>query len=254
MYRQVRFKNIVVNYLPVLDGGGARFGQQYLKAVTDRIGVVEHAFEFCAGPGFIGFSLLAHGLCQRLTLADINPVAVRAAETTVRENGLGDRVRVYHSDCLDGIPASEKWDLIVSNPPHVPGDDAGYKKDIRLVDPGMNIHERFYRDVGKFMNPGAHILMQEHSYSAPASLFEPMLAANGFETIDVFRVPLSWMVGFYAGVPYDVLDSVLGPVESYLFGPADRGLAAFDWYRRLKGTRRMNPGTYFLWAKRAANK
>ena len=33
-------------------------------------------------------------------------------------NGLQDRVRVYLSDGLNGIPSSEKWDLVVSNPPH----------------------------------------------------------------------------------------------------------------------------------------
>ena len=115
MYRKMKLKGLEISYLPELDGGGGVFGQQVIKAVADRIGKVEHAYEFCAGPGFIGFSLLAHGLCERLTLADINPVAVRACETTIRENGLGSRVSLYQSDCLDGIPDTERWDFVVRN-------------------------------------------------------------------------------------------------------------------------------------------
>src|ERR1700722_11888610 len=158
MYRKMKLKGLEISYLPELDGGGGVFGQQVIKAVADRIGKVEHAYEFCAGPGFIGFSLLAHGLCERLTLADINPVAVRACETTIRENGLGSRVSLYQSDCLAGIPATERWDFVVSNPPHVPGDEEGYRKDKRLVDPSLSIHQRFYRDIGRFMKPGGSIL------------------------------------------------------------------------------------------------
>src|SRR5579862_3880812 len=72
-YYRVKYRDIVVSYLPELDGGGHTFGQQYLDVVRSKVGPVGHAFEYCAGPGFIGFSLLAHGLCDRLTLADVNP-------------------------------------------------------------------------------------------------------------------------------------------------------------------------------------
>jgi 16S rRNA G1207 methylase RsmC len=39
-------------------------------------------------------------------LADINPEAVEACRLTATQNGLAERVTVYHSDNLDGIPAS----------------------------------------------------------------------------------------------------------------------------------------------------
>jgi tRNA1(Val) A37 N6-methylase TrmN6 len=70
-------------------------------------------FEWCAGPGFIGFALLGYGFCDTLCLAD-----VKACRLTVTQNGLAERVTVYHSDNLDGIPPSERWDLVVGNPPH----------------------------------------------------------------------------------------------------------------------------------------
>jgi 16S rRNA G1207 methylase RsmC len=117
-YSKIRYRDIVVSYQPILDGGGMDFGQEFIWVVEKKFGRVGRLFEFCAGPGFIGFSLLAHGLCDRLTLADINPEAVDACRATVAENGLESRVSVYQSACLDSIPQGEAWDLVVSNPPH----------------------------------------------------------------------------------------------------------------------------------------
>ena len=37
---------------------------------------------------FIGFSLLAHGICDKLTVADVNPEAVECCKKTVKENKL----------------------------------------------------------------------------------------------------------------------------------------------------------------------
>src|SRR5262249_50910480 len=108
-----------VSYKNHLHGGGRAFGQDFIP-LLQGLGLPERsrAFEWCAGPGFIGFSLLAHGLCETLCLADINPEAVRACQRTIADHALSDRVSVYCSDNLRDIPKSEQWDLVVSNPPH----------------------------------------------------------------------------------------------------------------------------------------
>jgi methylase of polypeptide subunit release factors len=186
-YLKVQYGNVSVNYVPVLDGGGMTIGQQYLDVVRQKLGRVEHVFEFCAGPGFIGFSMLANGLCDRLTLADINPEAVEAARATIAENKLEDRVTVYESDCLDSIPATEKWDLVVSNPPHFDGDQEDYKAAIRLIDPGFEIHKRFYRDVKKFLKPSGHVIIQENGSATHFDDFAPMIRDNGLKLVEVFR-------------------------------------------------------------------
>ncbi len=87
------------------------FGQTYVPIVRELFGKVGRAYEFCAGPGFIGFSLLAAGLCDSLCLSDINREAVEIAMETVRRNNLEDRVSVYVSDALDAVPPHERWDL-----------------------------------------------------------------------------------------------------------------------------------------------
>jgi methylase of polypeptide subunit release factors len=192
-YQHVQYKDIRVSYLPELDGGGMDFGQEYIWVLEEKTGKVGHLFEFCAGPGFIGFSLLAHGLCDRLTVADINPKAVEACRATVKENGLESKVAVYQSDCLDDIPASEKWDLVVSNPPHWRSGEDAYVRDMRMWDPDLRIHEKFYRSIRPYLKPQGAILIQENGSATKAEDFRPMIEANGMVIVEEFKAkPISF--------------------------------------------------------------
>jgi len=184
-YNEARYKEIKVSYLPHLDGGGRGFGQEFVSAVKKKIGKVNHIFEFCAGPGFIGFSLMAHNLCNKLTLADINQEAIDACRHTIKSNYLENSVSVYLSDCLESIPKTEKWDLIVSNPPHWPEDK--YLEDITMYDPDFVIHKKFYQNIRKFLKPNGTILMQENGRATRYEDFLPMIEKNGLAIIDVFK-------------------------------------------------------------------
>ncbi len=165
-----RYKDIDVSYSSELDGDGtslaSRFVDYLRESHADEI-PFDCAFEWCAGPGFIGFALLAEGLCQQLVLADINPVAVDAARATVVANGLQDRVRVYASDNLRQIPEEERFDLVVSNPPNYyclnPQHPwyAELSGDIRPNDPGWVLHHAFYAGISGFLNPGALLVIEE---------------------------------------------------------------------------------------------
>jgi methylase of polypeptide subunit release factors len=110
-------------------------------------------FEWCAGPGFIGFALLGYGFCDTLCLADVNPEAVEACRRTVAQNRLAERVAVYHSDNLDGIPASEQWDLVVGNPPRFVDISPG---ELRFHDEDWKLHRRFFSTIGSFLKPGGN--------------------------------------------------------------------------------------------------
>ena len=140
MFEKRYYKGIAVSYEPHLRGGGDNCGQQFRSVVKTTIGPVEHAFEYCAGCGFIGFSLLAYGFCRKLTVADVNPEAVRCLKETVKENGLEDRVSVYLSDALADIPRTERWDIVVSNQPHLLSTKAEYQKNIKAYDPDFSVH------------------------------------------------------------------------------------------------------------------
>jgi predicted RNA methylase len=182
-WRRATVGGIAVHYTRLIDGGGAGFGQEYIPYLRARgMPVVGRAYEWCSGPGFIGFSLLGHGLCKSLCLADINPKAVEACRRTVRANGLDGRVSVYHSDNLREIPRSEQWDLVVSNPPHFVDEQ---HEDIRACDPDWRVHREFYATVGPYLKPGGVIVIQENNRGSTVETFRDMIERAGLTILFV---------------------------------------------------------------------
>lgn len=179
-------------------GGGTTFGQEYVNIIFNEFAKdgrrFNRAFEWCAGPGCIGFSLLAHDLCKSLCLADIHPKSVRAAEYTVARNRLEGAVSVYESDCLDDIPPSETWDLVVGNPPHFPvrEADTGHYGDLTertRINEDWQLHKRFYRDIGKYLAEDGVLMMCENALTSKPDTFTPMIEENGLKVINCFSFP-----------------------------------------------------------------
>jgi methylase of polypeptide subunit release factors len=176
-WRRMNCGGIVVYYKRHLDGGGSSFGQDFVPFLRGRgMPPQPRVFEWCAGPGFIGFSLLGHGLAGSLCLADINPEAVAAARRTIRAQRLQDRVTVYHSDNLADIPAAERWDLVVSNPPHFVDEMPGQLKE---HDAGWGLHRDFFTTVGCHLNPGGVVVLQENNRGSTAESFRGAIEAAG---------------------------------------------------------------------------
>lgn len=180
-YKQAAFAGTRVSYKNHLDGGGRGFGQDFIP-LLQHYGLPKQgrAFEWCAGPGFIGFSLLAHGLCETLCLADINPEAVQACRRTIADNSLSDRVAVYCSDNLGNIPPDERWDLVVSNPPHFIDE---YLGNLRAHDPDWRVHREFFRTVAPFLRPGGVIVLQENNSGSTVDTFRPMIEEFGLAVV-----------------------------------------------------------------------
>jgi 16S rRNA G1207 methylase RsmC len=181
-HRCIRYGDIEVYSKDFLDGGGSGFGQDFIRLFRSReMPRQQRLFEWCAGPGFIGFSLLAHGFCETVCLADINPAAVRAARMTVRRNRLGNRASVYLSDNLRQIPPHERWDLVVSNPPHF--NDDVLADEIRLYDRDWRLHREFFGDVSRFLAPNGVIVLQENNQGSTMETFRPVIATAGFRIV-----------------------------------------------------------------------
>jgi SAM-dependent methyltransferase len=182
-WKQVDYCGTRVHYKKHLDGGGSEFGQDFIPFLTLRnMPRQQRVFEWCAGPGFIGFSLLAHGLAETLCLADVNPEAVEACRRTIAGSSLADRVSVCHSDNLNAIPDTEHWDLVVGNPPHFVDDWIG---DLRTYDHDWRLHRSFFQAVGRFLKPGGVIVLQENNRGSTDKTFAPMIEASGLSTVFV---------------------------------------------------------------------
>jgi hypothetical protein len=204
-YRKQRYNDIEVSWLPELDGGGRHFGQDFIPVVSRLFGKAGRVFEFCSGPGFIGFSLLAHGLCEHLTLADVNPRAVDAVMATIRSNGLEDVVTVHLSDGLDSVPIGAPWDLVVGNPPHFPfpvGHVVGDSEPVLLSeDLDWRLHERFFLQIRPYLAPDASILLQESGEGSSPATFRDQIEAGGLIPMPSFRYVSDPDVGDRADSP-----------------------------------------------------
>lgn len=202
-WRTITYCGVRVHYKKHLDGGGSglgegSWGQEYIPMLQDlNMPVQRRVFEWCSGPGFIGFSILAHGLCETLCLADVNREAVQACRRTIHHNNLSDRVTVYHADNLTGIPETEHWDLVVGNPPFYADKHA---HEIRAHDANWHIHRRFYANVGKFLKPGGVILLQEANDGSTAETFRPMMEQAGLKLVFTAHVSPGERRVYYMGM------------------------------------------------------
>jgi 16S rRNA G966 N2-methylase RsmD len=216
-WRHVLKAGIRVHYMDHLVGDGATFGQGFFLYLLNRgMPKQTRTFEWCAGPGFIGFSLLGAGLTETLCLADINPQAVDACRRSIKDNALAARVNVYQSDNLANIPQSEQWDLVVGNPPWFSVEYAwGEATDLKSRDLDWHIHRTFFSQIGGHLKPGGIIILQENNNASTSETFRDMISSAGLDIVFV-------EFGSKRRTPF---------LHIYYLGIARRGDAVPDWAR-----------------------
>jgi methylase of polypeptide subunit release factors len=183
---------IQVHYDSWMDGGGTWFGQEYVDIIQQRYSkkTFDRCYEWCSGPGYIGFSILSHGLTQSLCLSDRYESAINnAVAATVQHNQLQDRVSAYVGSSLSVLPDHEQFDLVVANPPHYlecPGDD-NYQRI--AVDVNWQAHQDFFAHIGQHLTDDGIILLQENQAGSLNGVedFRPFIEHNNLKITDCFR-------------------------------------------------------------------
>lgn len=168
-----------------LDGGGTEIYQEIINLLKEWYPghLFDRTFEWCAGPGIIGFHLLDAGLTNTLCLADVYEPAVVAQKEIIDCLKCQHRVSTYLSDNLKHIPKTERWDLVVGNPPHFPNSVQKHSgTNLRLyVDQDWNIHKEFFTDIKQFLNPGAKIFLWEAQWGSSVETFRPWIESAGLK-------------------------------------------------------------------------
>ena len=196
--------NYKVQYDSWLDGGGTWFGQEYVDIVEKKyLRKFTRAYEWCSGPGFIGFNLLDHAICTGLCLSDIYQPAIDRVKDTLKINKLNN-VTVYHTGQVGNLPNYEEFDLVVANPPHFlecPGDD-NYQRI--AVDQDWAAHQEFFANIGQHLLPDGIILLQENQAGSlrREKEFEQYIDKAGLEITDVFNSPNHYTPNHYTQIYY----------------------------------------------------
>jgi hypothetical protein len=179
--------DIKIHYHNSLDGGGTSAGQRF-SSVIEKLypgQIFENCFEWCSGPGFIGFDLLSRKLCQKLYLNDIYYPAIESIKLTI-DNNRGqcqDRVFYHHSESISSLPSDWKFDLVIANPPHWNPSLEQLITNITFnnricADDGWNLHNDFFSNIKKYLNPDAVILLQEQPYASGPESFRSVIEQN----------------------------------------------------------------------------
>lgn len=150
----------------------------------------EHCYEWCSGPGFFGFSLLGAGLCQSLFLADFFEPALVQARKTVNANNLLKKVKIVQSNNWQNISKTEKFDLIVGNPPHFClqnyyNEIWTYDKRI-YIDENWQTHKEFFAGVKEHLAEDGEIVLMECAWGSGVNTFKSMVEDAGLTIANHF--------------------------------------------------------------------
>jgi methylase of polypeptide subunit release factors len=146
--------------------------------------------DICCGVGIIGmtiFSTLRHeAIVEGVGLADINIFNLNSLRRTLSLNGLddllGDRINFWLSDSLNHIPAGERFDLIVSNPPHFFEENrtAGALTPGRLgtYDADWSFHKSFYSRCQDYLTDRGEVWFLENGAAVEERDLLPLIESN----------------------------------------------------------------------------
>ncbi len=152
--------------------------------------------DMCTGSGCIAVSLKKLGGYARVEGADISEEALKVAKRNSEEIlESGDAVNFRRSDMFSSFRETERFNVIVSNPPYIPS------AVIEELEPEVRDHEPrgaldgtadglyFYRilaeECAKHLTPGGHVYF-EIGYDQGAAVKE-LLDAHGFKDTRVIQ-------------------------------------------------------------------
>lgn len=187
-------KNFELCYSATNDGGGTSIGLDFKNIFQTYYynKKFKRCLEWCSGPGFIGFDLLLNDFCSELTLIDNHQPALDNVTNSLSAYNGDLSVRTFCLDTIASLPASEKFDLIVANPPHfskpVYHQENIFKNETRIyLDQDWAIHRDFFQNISKNLAPDGIILLQESSWGCNYDSFDEFLVnikrTNCYQTV-----------------------------------------------------------------------
>jgi release factor glutamine methyltransferase len=149
-----------------------------------------NVLDLCTGSGALAVVAALAG-AARVTGVDASRRAVMAARFNARLNGV--RVRALYGDLFEPV-RGERFDVIVSNPPYVPGEGAGRGFD--AGEDGRDLIDRVCAGLADHLVPGGLALLVHSSICGEEATMSALEDAGlAAEVIDRRRGPLGPVMG-----------------------------------------------------------
>lgn len=136
------------------------------------------------GSGIIAVCAARHLPTCRVTAVDISPAALKIARANAAEHGVGERVELLQSDLFSAVPAEQRFDFVVSNPPYVSEAELEtLAPEVHRFEPhvallagqrGTEVIEALLPQAAERLHPGGHLLVEVSPmiHDAARALFE----------------------------------------------------------------------------------
>jgi ribosomal protein L3 glutamine methyltransferase len=140
-----------------------------LAAYVGDAAQVTSALDLCTGSGCLAI-LLAHAYPgAEIDAVDLSPEALAVAQHNVAAYGLDERINLIRSDLFTNVPARERYDLVISNPPYVTAlameslpPEYRHEPELGLAggDDGLDTVRRILADAARFLAPGGTLVVE----------------------------------------------------------------------------------------------
>jgi release factor glutamine methyltransferase len=139
---------------------GARSGTQFVC-------------DLCTGSGCVAVAIAKNFSNARIIATDISDAALKVAAINVKKHRLESRITLLAGDLFEPLVPqidTEKFDLIVCNPPYVSASEfEALAKNVKDYEPklslfagtdGMDIHRRIIESADSFLKPDAALMLE----------------------------------------------------------------------------------------------
>lgn len=114
---------------------------------------------------------VAHQNCKaQVTAVDLSAEALAVAGRNAQRHGVADRIRFLHGDLFAPVPAGERFEFVLSNPPYIPHADlASLAAGVRDYEPhlaldggadGFAVFDRILAGARDFLEPGGYLIVE----------------------------------------------------------------------------------------------